>query len=223
MCLPSLSTSSYEKISHLLLLAKNIVLTYAIARASFGFCGRVPYWMCLQAERYYKSAHDQKPTALQPYHGLVQLYRRTGAHDKHADALRHVVANTTDKSAKYGTRVELAKALIQSNRLDEASVAIIAIEDDLREGCVNEDEVEVPEEVSMLKADCQLALDEQEYNSRIESTLATRRNIMSNNGEDKRDDDLLIQEVAATWVRCNITPTEGGISFGSPHFRFHIV
>ena len=99
--------------------------------------------------------------------------------------------------------MELAKALIHSNQAMEASEVLIAIEEGLRDGCLNEEVLELPEEISILQADCQLALDEAEYNTRIQSTLhaAHTRSV-----EDNRDDDLLMQEVAATWVRFPIHP-----------------
>lgn len=152
-----------------------------------------------QAERYYNCAHEHKRAALQPFHGLVQLYRRTGAHDKHAQALRHVLATGKDEASKYATRVELVKALIHSNQPMEASEVLIAIEHALH--LLNEDDLELPEEVSILKADCQIALDETEYNNRIQITLEDAHSLSAkNSSRAHQDDDLLIQEVAATWV-----------------------
>ena len=180
-----------------------------------------------QAERYYNSAHEHKPAALQPFHGLVQLYRRTGAHDKHAQALRHVLANSKGEASKYGTRVEPAKALIQSNQAMEASEVLIAIEDGLRDGCLSEEVLELPEEVSILQADCQLALDEAEYNTRIQSTLDAAHSRLPNcSAEENRDDDLLIQEVAATWVRLpkrSITMISTVLSIGNFVLSFETV
>lgn len=157
----------------------------------------------MQAEQYYNSAHEHKPAALQPFHGLVQLYRRTGAHDKHAEALRHVLAHAKTEASQYDTLIQLAKALIDADKHIEANEVLhsIATEGD---GPWGDDEILLPDEVSRLKADCQLALDETEYNTRIQSTIraAHERAANSPTEQDLKDDACLTQEVAVTWVRC---------------------
>jgi hypothetical protein len=156
----------------------------------------------VQAERYYKTASGLKRSALQPYHGLIQLYRRIGNHIKQAEALRHVIAHSSmDQASQVKQRIELIRALLQSKppQAAEASEVLAAVEDALHDG-VSDEHFQFPEEIYMLKADCQLALDETEYNTRVHATLDEARSKV-NNVKDEQRDAVLVQEVAATWVR----------------------
>lgn len=157
--------------------------------------------LLLQGERFYKNAHAAKKPALQPFHGLVQLYRRSGAYGQQSDALRHILSHSsTDEVTRQNTRIELATALLKSKQAEEAWQVLVAIEDRLQSAVGFGEPFEVPHEIALLKADCQMMLDEAEYNSRLRHTLAEAHN-GSNSADRTEDDDLLTQRVAATWVR----------------------
>lgn len=159
--------------------------------------GEVSDQLLLQSERFYKSAHAAKKAAMQPFHGLVQLYRRSGAYDQQADALRHILSHSsTDEATVHNTRIELATALLKSNQAEEAWQVLVAIEDGLQSAAGFGEPFEVPHAVALLRADCQMMLDEAEYNSRL---AEARKGGCS--ADCAEDDDLLTQRVAAAWVR----------------------
>eukprot|EP00892_Ulva_mutabilis_P012850 jgi/Ulvmu1/9938/UM058_0021.1 len=153
-----------------------------------------------ESQRYYKSAHAARKTALQPFHGLVQLYRRSGAYDQQADALRHILSHSSvDEASVHNTRIELANALLNSNQAEEAWHVIVAIEDGLQSALGVDEAFELPRDVAVLKADCQMKLDETEYNSRLRQTLAEAHK-GANGTQNTDDDDVLTQRVAAKWA-----------------------
>lgn len=179
-----------------------LLLSYLVSRAE------PVHGLSLQSERFYKSAQAAKPSALQPFHGLVQLYRRNGAYDQQAAALRHILSHSSaDTDSVHSTRIELANALLNSDQDEEAWQVIVAIEDGLQHAVGLSETVELPHDVAVLKADCQMKLDESEYNSRLRKTLAEAHR-GANGTTRTEDDDVLTQRVAAKWVRqpCFLTP-----------------
>lgn len=97
------------------------------------------------------------------------------------------------------TRKDLATALLNSNQAEEAWDVIAAIEDGLQSASGVGDPINLPQDVAVLKADCQIQLDEQEYNSRLRQTLAEAHK-GSNQKDHSEEDEVLAQQVAATWV-----------------------
>lgn len=121
-------------------------------------------------------------------------------YDQQAKALRHILSHSSpDESGVHNTRVELATALLNSNQAEEAWQVIVAIEDGLQSAIGVDEILELPRDVAVLKADCQMKLDEVEYNSRLRESLAEAQR-GANNKEHTEDDEVLAQRVAATWV-----------------------
>ena len=191
----------------------------------------------MQAERRYCAAAAAKSGAPQPHQGLLQLYKRTkDANNIAATAatllgLPSVIAQ--GPTAVDGLRQARAQALLDAGRPADAAAVVAALVSDFHarnsgrqqsspagaeatadtqdEGQQDgEEEADLPPELVILQADAQLALDEIEFERRLQARLteptASAAGIEGNSGglagaaTEKRT-AALAAEVGAGWVR----------------------
>ena len=81
--------------------------------------------MHVQAEQRYLAASKLKPAALQPLHGLVQLYRRTKENSRLAATLERIVASDTLKPEDaFSMRQHIARAYLDASEPRKAQQAV---------------------------------------------------------------------------------------------------
>jgi hypothetical protein len=155
----------------------------------------------LQAEKHYKSAIRKKPEAPQPRHGLVQLYTRIQETHKLAQTLQGLLQDTTQSAeATMATQRRLAKVLLDNSQIDAASDLIRELVSEY----ISENGQELPPELVILQADSQIALDEREFEKRLQARISEDRHTTAEGqnhvGQSKQRQQALAQEVSATWV-----------------------
>jgi hypothetical protein len=172
----------------------------------------------LQAEARYNAAAALRPSALQPHHGLAQLYRRSRDARKLAATLEHILtAAALPPENAAVTRQQLARAYLDAGEPRRAAEAVGALVRELRlESPAGSDGGALPPEVVVLQADAQLALDAAEYEARLAARLAQPHSGV-NNVRDSGPDAAVAQEVGASWVRrCHHAPRRQWHSLDSP-------